>query len=168
MTSSQFSEFYVNTAMSTARFSYQNTELRREAWPSSNVARPNLYSLKDLSSLHSCPWSLKLMTFFWVLSNFVILGVRSTEPELTCFFPFSLLCLGDYYIQVAFINLAYHADFPWGSSRVVEDCMTSQKSVCMGGCYKLLSDFLLIFAFRQDEENSAEREQTMLFKIKET
>ena len=46
--------------------------------------------------------------------------------------------------------------------------MTSQKSVCMGGCYKSLSDFLLIFAFRQDEENSAEREQTMLFKIKET
>ena len=96
------------------------------------------------------------------------MGVRSTEPELTYFFPFSLLCLGDYYIQVAFINLAYHADFPWGSSRVVEDCMTSQKSVCMGGCYKSLSDFLLIFAFRQDEENSAEREQTMLFKIKET
>ena len=31
-----------------------------------------------------------------------------------------------------FINLGSHTDFPRGSSRVVEDCVTSQKSVCMG------------------------------------
>ena len=41
-------------------------------------------------SWQSCPWSLKLMTFFWVLSNFVLFGVRSTEPVLTYFFSFFL------------------------------------------------------------------------------
>ena len=148
----------------------------------------------EYCSWQSCPWSLKLMTSqvvegTWIRTGgyrrFRANGLKVNDflnPKQLCyiggpfywiraylfFFLFLTLSWGLLHSGSSFINLANHADFPRGSSRVVEDCMTSQKSVCMGGCYKLLSDFLLIFAFRQDEENSAEREQTMLFKIKET